>query len=345
MQEYLKKVVSRQDLTAEEASHAMTAIMTGEAGEISTAALLTALAMKGETPVEIEAFARSMRKAAVAWTGRSEDAILDTCGTGGDRSNTINLSTLSALVLASAGLKVAKHGNRAVSSSTGSADLLEALGISLGVQSPEVLDQCLNQTRIAFLFAQAWHPAMKHAGPVRRALGFRTVFNLLGPLTNPAPVTHQLVGVFDARFLEPVAATLLHLGRKAAYVVHAENGLDEISPAGGTRYFRVQDGKLESGTWKPEDFGFSSFPLSAIVVKDKAASVDRARAIVSGQGTQEENAAISMNAAPLYAAVRGVDLKTAAGACEQLLKQGAPGKVLEAWQKFTSEKDLSVGAG
>ncbi len=346
MQEQLKKVVRKEDLTAEEAAQAMTSIMTGEAGETLTAAFLTALAMKGETPVEIEAFARSMRKAAVHWAGSSGDVIVDTCGTGGDSSHTINVSTLSALLLASAGIKVAKHGNRAVSSSTGSADLLEALGISLSAQSPEILKHCVDEVGIAFLFAQAWHPAMKFAGPVRRALGFRTVFNILGPLTNPAPVTHQMIGVFDPRFLEPVATALLHLGRKTAYVVHAEDGLDEISPAAATRFVRVQDGKIDSGRFVPEDFGFSPVPLSSIVVRDKEQAVARAGAILSGRGTAEENAAVAMNAAPLLAAVRGLsDLKQAAGQCVQLLTSGQAGKSLELWRKFSAEKELSVGPG
>ncbi|MCE9599492.1 MAG: anthranilate phosphoribosyltransferase [Spirochaetia bacterium] len=338
MQDILKKLIVSTDLTSEEAAHAMTMIMTGEAGEAQTAAFLTALALKRETPIEIEAFARSMRKAAVTWKSNGIETVIDTCGTGGDGSNTINVSTLSALVLASAGLKVAKHGNRAVSSATGSADLLETLGVSLSVQSPEALANCLQKAGIAFLFAQAWHPAMKHAGPVRRALGFRTVFNILGPLTNPAPVTHQLVGVFDARFLEPVAKTLLNLGRKVAYVIHADDGLDEISPAAPTRYFLVKDGRVESGTFSPEDFGFKSFPLTAIVVKDRDQAVTRARAILSGKGSDEENAAVAMNAAPMYNAKFGGDMKSAAAACVELIKSGKAGATLEQWKQFSSDK-------
>ncbi|MBL8021158.1 MAG: anthranilate phosphoribosyltransferase [Leptospirales bacterium] len=338
MQDILKKLIASQDLTSEEAARAMTTIMTGEAGEAQTAAFLTALAMKRETPVEIEGFARSMRKAAVTWKSNPLETVVDTCGTGGDGQNTINVSTLSALVLAAAGLKVAKHGNRAVSSATGSADLLETLGVSLTVQSPEALAHCIEKAGIAFLFAQAWHPAMKHAGPVRRALGFRTVFNILGPLTNPAPVTHQLVGVFDPRFLEPVAKTLLNLGRTVAYVLHADDGLDEISPAASTRYFQIKEGRIESGTFTAADFGFKSFPLGAIVVKDRDEAVARARAILSGKGSDEENAAVAMNAAPLYHATFGGDLKSAAGACIEIIKNGKAGGTLEQWKQISSDK-------
>jgi anthranilate phosphoribosyltransferase len=343
MQPILKKLVKREDLTAEEASHAMTSIMTGEAGEALTAAFLTSLAMKRETPVEIEAFARAMRKAAVAWKGGAEGVLCDTCGTGGDGLGTLNLSTLSALLLASAGIKVAKHGNRAVSSSTGSADLLEALGISLSAQDPDTIKNSVDQTGIAFLFAQAWHPAMKHAGPVRRALGFRTVFNILGPLTNPAPVTHQLVGVFHRDFLSPVASALLHLGRSAAYVVHSADGLDEISPASSTYYARIVEGKLELGEMTPEDFGLRRFSLDAIVVKDKQHAVDRAGAVLAGKGTAEENMAVAMNAAPLFGAVQKVDWKSAAGSCMELLASGAAGKTLERWKDFTGEKTSTLG--
>jgi len=342
MQQVLKKLISRADLTTEEASHAMTSIMTGEAGEALTAAFLTALSMKRETPVEIEAFARAMRKAAVAWKGSAETVICDTCGTGGDGTGTINLSTLSALLLASAGVKVAKHGNRAVSSSTGSADLLEALGISLSLQDPDTIRHCLDHTGIAFLFAQAWHPAMKHAGPVRRALGFRTVFNILGPLTNPAPVTHQLVGIFHLDFLVPVAAALGHLGRQTAYVVHSADGLDEVSPAGSTLYARIQDGKVEQGEMTPEDFGLRRFALEHIIVRDKQSAVDRALAILSGKGTEEEKMAVAMNAAPLLSAVQNADWKTAAGSCMDLLASGAPGKVLDRWRDFSSEKSSAT---
>lgn len=343
MQQAIKKLVKREDLTAEEAVHAMTTIMTGEAGDALTASFLTALAMKRETPVEIESFARAMRKAAVAWKGGTDEIICDTCGTGGDGTGTLNLSTLSALVLASAGIKVAKHGNRAVSSSTGSADLLEALGISLSLQDPDTILACVNNTRIAFLFAQAWHPAMKYAGPVRRALGFRTVFNILGPLTNPAPVTHQLVGVFHSDFLVPVASALLHLGRQAAYVVHSTDGLDEISPAAPTHYARIAAGKVEQGQMSPEDFGLKRFALGAIVVRDKEQAVDRARAVLAGKGTEEENMAVALNAAPLFASVRNSDWKSAASACMGLLQSGEAGRTLDRWREFSSEKTSTIG--
>ncbi|MDH5656332.1 MAG: anthranilate phosphoribosyltransferase, partial [Spirochaetia bacterium] len=210
MQEILKKVIRKENLSSEEAGSAMTEIMTGKTGEIRTAAFLTAMSMKGETGKEIEAFARSMRHAAVPWPGNSGEVLCDTCGTGGDSASTINVSTISALLLAAMGHKVAKHGNRAVSSSTGSADLLESIGVNLEMDHGEAFD-CLKDVGITFLFAPKWHPAMKHAGPVRKAMGVRTVFNLLGPITNPAPVSHQVVGVFNRDFMTPIAQALAGL--------------------------------------------------------------------------------------------------------------------------------------
>jgi len=198
MIDYLKKVMQGEDLSSDEALRSMTEIMTGQAGEIRTAGFLIALALKGETGEEIESFARAMRKAAKPWPSREKFDIVDTCGTGGDASSLLNISTIAALVVSSMGFKVAKHGNRAVSSPTGSADVLEELGINLEIPHEESVE-ALNEIGMCFLFAPAWHPAMRFAAPVRKALGVRTVFNILGPITNPAPITHQLMGVPRSR--------------------------------------------------------------------------------------------------------------------------------------------------
>ncbi|MBX7057798.1 MAG: anthranilate phosphoribosyltransferase [Leptospirales bacterium] len=328
----LRKLIAGQNLTAAEASEAITAIMTGEAGEARTAALLTALAMKGESAQEIEACARGMRSAALTWSGGAPPLLLDTCGTGGDRSGTLNISTLAALCLAAMDLPVAKHGNRAVSSSTGSADLLEELGVRLAM-NPEECVQSLASAKICFLFAQAWHPAMKYAAPVRRALGVRTIFNLLGPLTNPAPITHQVVGVFDARFATPLAEALAMLGRRGAFVVHALDGLDEISPAVETDYIRIEDGKvLERGRIAPEDFGLVRYSLDQIRAGDRAHALLRARAILNGHGSDAENATVAMNTAVALCAARvSSGWKEAADRAMATLQSGAGAAVLERW--------------
>ena len=209
--ELLAKLIEGVDLEGPEAEALMQSIMTGAAGETLTAALLTALACKGESGSEIAACARVMRGAAQSWPpfteGKTPSVLCDTCGTGGDGASTMNISTLSAIILASLGIPVAKHGNRAVSSKSGSADLLEELGINLDL-SPQDVCKCLEKTGITFLYAPRWHPAMKYAAPVRRALEVRTVFNLLGPISNPAPISHQIVGVFARSFQKPIAQAL-----------------------------------------------------------------------------------------------------------------------------------------
>ncbi len=346
MQEILKKLTLFQDLSPDEAARAMTEIMTGQAGEIRTASLLTALSMKGETGSEIEAFARSMRKAAVAWPGQEDSIICDTCGTGGDAARTINISTISAVLLASMGQKVAKHGNRAVSGITGSADLLESLGIPVEMETSQA-SRCLQKVGIAFLFAPRWHPAMKHAAPVRKALGIRTVFNLLGPLTNPAPVTHQMLGVFQEKFLEPLSLALCGLARKGAYVVHSEDGLDEVSPAAPTKYIKIEKGKItQRGVVNSEDFGFSPVDLQFLQVETKEQAVERAAGIFAGRGSIQENQMVVMNAALLYSMLTNTqNLKRAAGDCMDALRSGKCEKVINDWRGFENESGTVMTLG
>jgi len=346
MIELLSKLIRKEDLLPEEASRAMAEIMTGQAGEIRTAAFLTAMTMKGETGSEIESFSRAMRHAAVAWPGGDAAVLCDTCGTGGDSAGTINVSTISALLLATMGHRVAKHGNRAVSSSTGSADLLEALGISLERSYDEVVS-CLNQVGITFLFAPAWHPAMKHAGPVRRAMGIRTVFNLLGPLTNPAPITHQVVGVYNRRFIEPVAKALAGLGRKGAYVLHSADGLDELSISEETYFVRIENGAIHSeGVLTPEEFGVSRRPLRELTVGSREEAIDRAQGILAGKGNDAENAIVAMNAALIHSMVEGIsDLKRANEECLDLLKTGKCAETVRLWAGFQNEAGSVMAGG
>ncbi|MBE7437584.1 MAG: anthranilate phosphoribosyltransferase [Spirochaetales bacterium] len=326
----LKQLIDRQDLDAASATQAMTAIMTGEAGEAMTAALLVALRCKGEKAHEVTAFVRSMRKAALVWPEATGD-LCDTCGTGGDGRGTINISTLSALLLASLGHSVAKHGNRAVSSTSGSADLLEELGLKLDRSVEDVIVD-LRRSRICFLFAPLWHPAMRHAAPVRRSLGIRTVFNMLGPLTNPAPVAYQSVGVFDPELLELMAEVLCSLDRKLAYVIHSQDGLDEISPEVPTRYIRVEQGRVvEKGELRPEDFGVRPFALSRIQVPDKKEAFSRAQALIRGAGLEEDRTIVAMNAALLHGGRRGLSLKDAYEECRSELQSGRLESILKSW--------------
>ena len=333
----LNKIIHGNDLTAEEARQAMTAIMLGEAGDIRTAALLAALAVKGETGEEIQAFARSMRKAAVHWPGPDVPVLADTCGTGGDSQGTLNISTIAAILLASMGVPVAKHGNRAVSSKSGSADLLEQLGVRLDLEPREVA-QCLERVGVCFLFAQKWHPAMKHAAPVRKGMGVRTVFNLLGPLTNPAPITHQVLGVFDGKFIEPIAEALAGLGRRGAYVVHSADGLDECSIAAETNFARVEAGVVvERGTLAPEDFGFKRAPLDTLRVADAEAARERSLAVLGGKGNDIENHVIAMNAGLLYAMTANTNWEAAAEASLAALRSGQALELVGRWKAFLYE--------
>ncbi len=330
--EILKKIISRTDLSSAEASAAMESIMNGTAGEILTASFLTGMVMKGETSVEIESFARAMKLAARPWEGKTMKVLADTCGTGGDSMNTINVSTLSALLLSSLGIPVAKHGNRAVSSTTGSADFLEDSGIRLELE-PEEAAECLQKNKITFLFAPKWHPAMKHAGPVRKTLGFRTVFNILGPLTNPAPVTHQVLGVYSQKAMETMAQALCGLGRSAAWVVHSEDGLDEISVAAPTNFIKIENSQItERGTIEPEDFGFKKYPLDLVKVNSRQEAMERAHAVLEGKGSDAENTIIAMNAALVYLSVHPEnDILQSASLCMDSLKSGKAAASLKHW--------------
>jgi anthranilate phosphoribosyltransferase len=249
----LGKLGRHEDLSTAEAMTAMGAIMDGQAEPAAIGGLLMALASKGERPAEIVGFATAMRARATALPRPAGD-VFDTCGTGGDGASTFNVSTAAALVLAGCGVRVAKHGNRAASSRCGSADVLEALGVDLSA-SPERVLEALERAGVAFFFAQAWHPSMRHAGPVRRSLGVRTAFNLLGPLTNPARPRRQLVGVSRSEHTELLARALGDLGAERAWVVHGANGLDELSISGHTKVSEYRDGTVKTFFVHPVDVG------------------------------------------------------------------------------------------
>ncbi len=259
-------------------------ILRGHSTPALTAAFLTALRMKGETAAEVSGFARAMRASAVRVTPRKTppERLVDTCGTGGDGGTTFNVSTAAALVAAGAGLAVAKHGNRSISSRCGSADVLEALGVRIDLDAGQVA-QAVDEVGIGFLFAPAMHPAMRHAGPIRRELGMRTVFNMLGPLTNPAGAGVQVMGVYEDRIVTLAAEALARLGTSRALVVHGSDGMDEITLAGPTVFAEVRDGTVSTGTLEPEDFGLSTTPSSEIAGGDARSNASTILSVLGGR--------------------------------------------------------------
>jgi len=271
MQSALRAVTEKQDLSAEEMTAVMRLIMTGEATQAQIGGFLVGLRMKGETIEEVAAAAGVMRELATKVDVDKEN-LVDTCGTGGDASGSFNISTASAIVVAAAGGKVAKHGNRSVSSKSGSADVLEAAGVNLELLPEQVAD-CVNEVGVGFMFAPKHHSAMKHAIGPRKEMAVRTIFNVLGPLTNPAGAPNQVLGVFSKDWVEPLAKVLQKLGSEHVLVVHAVDGLDEISIGSETYVSELKDGEIKSYTIQPEDFGMKRADLEKIRVKDAADSL------------------------------------------------------------------------
>jgi anthranilate phosphoribosyltransferase len=279
--ELIERLRRHEDLTEAQASAAMGAIMRGEAAPAQIAGFLIGLAMKGERPAELVGLASTMREHAVALP-RTAAPVFDTCGTGGDRSGTFNISTAAALVIASCGVRVAKHGNRSVSSLCGSADVLQALGVDVQM-SPEGAARALAEAGIAFLFAPTFHPAMRHAAQARRDLGVRTAFNLLGPLTNPARPTRQIVGVARPELTELLARTLLALGAERAWVVHGADGLDELSTTGHTKVSEVRGGAVHTFYVHPADFGLAKAAAGALAGGDATVNAAIVTRVLGGE--------------------------------------------------------------
>ena len=300
---YLQRVTAREDLDAAEAQAAMQIILRGEANPAQIAGLLMALRTKGETVEELVGFARAMRAmAAPVNHGIAGDAVLDTCGTGGDGACTFNISTVAAFVVAGAGVYVAKHGNRAVTSKCGgSADLLESLGIDIAF-SPEESARAIREIGIGFLFAPAVHTAMKHAGPVRRELRIHSVFNLLGPLTNPAGATAQVVGAPSVKAARLIAGALAELGLHHGFVVHGSDGLDEVTTTGPTEVFEVRDGGVETRMLEPADFGVRPAKPENLKGGDPARNVEIAQAVLAGEHGPPRDIVLVNAAAALVAA-------------------------------------------
>ncbi len=301
----------------------MLAILSGEATTPQLTAFLVALRMKGETAGELSGFARAMREKSVRVDpGIESEALLDTCGTGGDGGKTFNISTIAAFVVAGAGVRVAKHGNRSLSSLCGSADLLEEMGVGL-LTSPEAVSEAIREVGIGFLFAPAFHPAMKHAQPARAELKMRTVFNLLGPLTNPAGASFQLIGAPSPEVAELMAEALAGLGARRAFVVHGADGLDEITITGPTAVFEVCGTEVRTFTWSPGDFGVEQTTLHEIAGGDRAVNRKIAETVLEGALGPKRDIVLVNAAAALLVAGSAADLKDAMQLAARSIDSGA----------------------
>jgi len=336
--EAIRKVERREHLTRREAEAAMEELLSGRATDTRIIALLAALRAKGETVDELVGFAVAMRRYAqpIFNSGRAPGMLVDTCGTGGDAKGTFNISTVAAFAVAGAGVRVAKHGNRSFSSHCGSADVLEALGLNLGAP-PERVGAAIEQVGIGFLFAPAVHTAMKHAAAARRQLGGRTVFNLLGPLTNPAGTSAQVMGVFDAGLAERLASALAILGVERAFVVHGADGLDEISLSGETHVAEVEHGAVRSYRVAPEDFGLKRAPLEALRGGDAPENARIIRLVLEGEPGPRRDIVLANAAAALVAAGLAEDFREGARVAARAIDSGAALRKLEALIAFTRE--------
>ena len=323
----IEKLVRHEDLTMDEATDAMREVMEGRVPSAALAALLSALRMKGERPAELVGFARAMREHSVK-ISRPEGEVCDTCGTGGDRAGTFNISSAAAIVVAACGAKVAKHGNRSVSSRCGSADVFEQLGVNLAA-SPAVVERALHIGNIAFFFAPTFHPSMKHAGPTRREMGVRTAFNLLGPLTNPAGATRQVVGVPRADLTDLLARSLRLLGSTRAWVVHGADGIDEISTTGHTKVSECRDGSVHTFYIHPSEFGIRKATLAELLGGDAAENAAIVRHVLEGQSGAPRDAVVLNAGAALFVANRVESVREGINVATVAIDSGAALATLE----------------
>ena len=323
----IEKLRHQEDLTTAEAAAAMAAIMKGEAAQAQIAGLLVGLSIKGERPTELVGFAQTMRANAVAIKAPA-GAVFDTCGTGGDRSGTFNISTASALVLAACGMRIAKHGNRSVSSQCGSADVLEALGVNIQA-APTVVEQCLAEVGVAFLFAPTFHPAMKHAGQVRRDLGVRTAFNLLGPLTNPARPSRQIVGVPRPELTELLARSLSLLCSERAWFVHGADGLDELSTTGYTKVSESRGDSVQTFYVHPADFGLTKASPESLKGGDAATNAAIVREVLSGAAGPRRDVVLLNAGAALFVAGDAETVKAGIAKAAAAIDNGSAKGVLD----------------
>jgi anthranilate phosphoribosyltransferase len=336
--ELLTRLLHGHDLDEQEAASLMATLMRGEAESAQVGAVLVALRAKGEAPSEIAGFVRAMLDAAepldlpAGVTAR----LVDTCGTGGDGAGTFNISTVAAIVTAAAGQPVAKHGNRAASSACGSADLLEAWGVELELP-PAAVARCVDELGIGFLYARAFHPAMRHVAPVRAQLGIRTVFNVLGPLSNPAGAPHQMVGVSDPRLAPVMADALARLGKRHALVFRGDDGLDELTTTGPSRCWEVRDGQVREHTIDPSDLGIARARPEELRGGDVATNVAVADAVLAGEPGPRADIVALNAAAALYAADAVADLGDGLELARQTIASGAARELKQRWVARTRE--------
>ena len=328
------KLANKQNLTYDEASQVMNEMMSGETTQVQIAAFLTALAMKGETIEEITGCAAAMRAKGVRLLHNVE--ALEIVGTGGDQSNSFNISTTSAIVIAAGGVPVAKHGNRAASSKSGAADVLEALGVKITID-PAKSAEVLKKIGLCFLFAQNYHLSMKYVAPVRKELGIRTIFNILGPLTNPAGANMELMGVYDEALVEPLARVLANLGVKKAMVVYGQDGLDEISMSAPTTVCEVKDGEFLSYVITPEQFGFTRCSKDELIGGSPQDNAQIALAILKGEKGPRRDAVVLNSAAAIHIA-KGISIEDAIREAQEVIDSGKALAQLEQFAALTNQE-------
>ena len=333
IKEAIIKLTNKVNLSYEEAKAVMNEIMSGEASDVQKSAYLTALTMKGETIDEVTGSAEEMRNHAVQLS--HEGDVLEIVGTGGDKSDSFNISTTSSLVIASAGVPVAKHGNRAASSKSGAADVLESLGVNITI-SPRKSAELLQNIGICFLFAQSYHTAMKYVGSIRKELGIRTIFNILGPLANPASANLQVMGVYDESLVEPLAKVLSNLGVKRALVVYGQDRLDEISASAETSVCEVKDGTFKSYTISPEQFGLTRCKKEELTggTPDENAAITKA--VLAGEQGARRTAVVLNAGAGLYVAGKADSIEAGVRLAEELIDSGKAEKKLEEFVKYSN---------
>ena len=330
----IRAVTERHDLKADDMRAVMQTIMTGQATPAQIGGFLIGLRMKGETVEEIAAAAAVMRSLATPVPITDKDHLVDTCGTGGDASRTFNISTTCAFVAAAAGAKVAKHGNRSVSSKSGSADVLEAAGVNLEL-TPGQVAQCIEQLGVGFMFAPKHHGAMKHAIGPRREMGARTIFNILGPLTNPAGAPNQVLGVFSMNLLEPLAQVLQRLGSRHVLVVHAEDGMDEISIGAATQVAELKDGVVRRYSIQPEQFGLQRADVQSLAVTDPQTSLVMLRRVLDNVSGAPLDIVLLNAGAAIYAADVALSLEEGVNKARTVIASGAARAKLEALVQFS----------
>ena len=333
IKEAILKVINGNDLNADEAYNTMDEIMSGEASEVQMSAYLTALSMKGETIEEITASAKAMRAHCVKLL--NDEEVLEIVGTGGDGSNSFNISTTSSIVISAAGVPVAKHGNRSASSKCGAADVLEDLGVNIYIE-PEKSLEILKEINLCFLFAQNYHLAMKFVAGVRKELSIRTIFNVLGPLTNPAGASMQVLGVYDESLVKPLCEVLKNLGVKSALSVHGQDGLDEISVSDKTSICELKDGELKCYEIAPEDFGMGRCSKEDLVGGNPRENAEITLSILNGQKGPKRNAVVLNSAAALYVAGKADSIADGVRLASEIIDSGRAKKQLEKFIEYTN---------